>query len=76
MRRILASLGSVLCAMVLASCSGGDDGPDLATIQVTPDPITLAQQQTSQLHASVLDPQAQLVTGASVTLTATDAAAA
>ena len=73
MRRILASLGSVLCAMVLASCSGGDDGPDLATIQVTPDPITLAQQQTSQLQVSVLDTQGQLVTGVSVTFTATDA---
>ena len=72
MRRILASLGPIVCAIALASCGGGDDGPDLASLQVTPDPVTLAQQQTAQLQVSVLDTQGQLVTGVSVTFTSSD----
>ena len=72
MRRILASLGLMLCTIAIASCGGGDDGPDLASIQVTPDPLTLPQQQTSQLQVSVLNSDGQLVTGIAVTFTSSD----
>lgn len=76
MRRIPASLRLVLCSIALASCSGGDDGPDLATIQVTPNPVALLQQETSQLQASVLNTDGQLVTGVAVTFSSSDAAVA
>ncbi len=72
MRRTLASLGRILCTLAVASCGGSNNGPDLASIQVTPDPLTLAQQQTSQLQVSVLDSDAHLVTGVSVTFSSTN----
>lgn len=72
MRRSIASLGVAFLAVALASCGGDNEGPDLATIQVSPDPITLAQQQTSQLQVSVLDSDGLLVTGVSVTFSSAD----
>lgn len=75
MRRHFASLGSLVCALAIASCGGGDDdggGGGPASIQVTPEAISVAQQQTAQLQVSLLDSEGLLVTGVSVSFTSED----
>lgn len=71
MQRALALLTPALLMLSLAAC-GGESGPDLATIQVTPNPIALAQLQSSQLQVSVLDSDGQLLTGIAVTFASTN----
>lgn len=56
----------VLLLVLGAYSCGGDGGTDLAAVQVTPDPVTIAQQQTTQLHVSVLNVDGELVTGVPV----------
>lgn len=67
-----ASVIPGLLTLALAAC-GGNDGPDLATIQVTPNPLTLAQQQTAQLQASVLNDNGELVSGIAITFRSSNA---
>ncbi len=65
--RLTRRASAISLALVLASCGGGEDGPELATIQVTPNPVAIAQQQTAQLQASVLNDDGQLVSGIPIT---------
>ena len=73
MRRF-SSVALTFVVAVTASCGSGEEGgPDLASIEVTPTPVSLAQAQTAQLQVSVLNSQGQLVTGIPVTFTSGDA---
>jgi len=75
-RRILVALVTGAFALGASSCGSSDDGPDIATIQVTPNPVAIQQAQTAQLQVSVLNSAGQLVTGIPVTFTSSDAAIA
>lgn len=76
MRRILVALVTGAFALGASSCGSSDDGPDISTIQVTPNPVAIQQAQTAQLQVAVLNSAGQLVTGIPVTFTSSDAAIA
>lgn len=71
--RLTRCASAISLVLSLTSCGGGDDGPELATIQVTPNPVAIAQQQTVQLQASVLNDAGQLVTGIPITFRTSNA---
>ena len=73
MRRILVALVTGAFALGASSCGSSDDGPDIATIQVTPNPVAIQQAQTAQLQVSVLNSAGELVTGVPVTFGSSDA---
>ena len=76
MRRILVALVTGAFTLGVSACGSSDDGPDLASIQVTPNPVAIQQAQTAQLQVSVLNSAGELVTGIPVTFTSSDAAIA
>lgn len=73
-RRLMA----VATASLLVACGGesGPNGIDVASIQVTPNPVALAQQQSVQLQVAAFDDDGALLAGVPVTFTVGDAALA
>jgi hypothetical protein len=67
---------AVATASLLVAC-GGESGPnniDVGSIQVTPNPVALAQQQSVQLQVAAFDDAGALLAGVPVTFTVGDAA--
>ncbi len=70
------SAAGVLLFVLLTSCGGGTEPNtiDVGTIVVSPNPVTLMQQETAQLDVSVLDPDGALLSGVAVTFSSADPA--
>ena len=75
-RRILVALLTGASTLGVSACGSGDDGPDIASIQVTPNPVAIQQAQTAQLQVAVLNSAGELVSGIPVTFASSDAAIA
>lgn len=64
-------LWAVTTASLLVACGGesGPNGIDVDTIQVTPNPVALAQQESVQLHVTAFDDNGALLAGVPVSFT-------
>lgn len=65
---------AVATALLLLACGGesGPNGIDVDSIEVTPDPVVLAQQQSVELHVTAFDESGALLAGVPVTFTPKD----
>ena len=72
------SAAGALLFVLLTSCGGGTEPTvvEVGAIVVSPDPVTLMQQQTAQLEVSVLDPAGALLTGVAVSFSSANPAIA